>query len=243
MDLLIMDDDMMAAEGLSAVIPEDEPGIGRIFPAYRISDAKRILEQEKIGIAFLDIEMSGGNGLDLVEYIQQKKMECVVILLTGHAEFAYAQRAVGLEYLLKPAPDEEILATLRKAVQKGIEKGFWKAGQKTVTDAFSRAVRYIEEHQSSPLSREEVAGYVGMNADHLSRLFKKKTNLSLGAYISCVRVKKAKDLLEHTDIPISEAALLAGYSNFSYFSTSFKAEYHMTPSEFRKKRRDFLEEG
>jgi len=51
------------------------------------------------------------------------------------------------------------------------------------------------------------------------------------------RLSLAKELLELTDLSVSEVALQAGYSCFSYFIHLFKRKEGMTPSRYRKVRR------
>jgi two-component system, response regulator YesN len=84
------------------------------------------------------------------------------------------------------------------------------------------------------LSRDEIANYVYLNPDYLTRLFKKQTGFSISDYLQLQRIEYAKKLLIETDLPVSEVALSAGYSNFSYFSTIFKKMTQLNPMEYRK---------
>lgn len=93
--------------------------------------------------------------------------------------------------------------------------------------------RYITAHIDQELSRQYIADYIGLNPDYVVRLFKKETGISISDYILQQRVHYAKELLDKTDSPISSVALSVGYTNFSYFSTTFKKEVGMTPHEYR----------
>lgn len=84
------------------------------------------------------------------------------------------------------------------------------------------------------LSRDEIANYVYLNPDYLTRMFKKQTGFSISDYLQQQRIEYAKKLLIETDMPVSEIALSAGYSNFSYFSTIFKKITQLNPMEYRK---------
>jgi two-component system, response regulator YesN len=84
------------------------------------------------------------------------------------------------------------------------------------------------------LSRDEIANYVYLNPDYLTRMFKKQTGFSISDYLQQQRIEYAKKLLIETDMPVSEIALSAGYSNFSYFSTIFKKMTQLNPMEYRK---------
>jgi two-component system response regulator YesN len=97
-----------------------------------------------------------------------------------------------------------------------------------------RVKRYIQLHLNQlEMSREDIANHVYLNADYLSRLFKKETGLSISDYILQERMKIAKELLEKTDMSISSIASTIGYVNFSHFSKMFKKLSDMTPHDFR----------
>ena len=95
--------------------------------------------------------------------------------------------------------------------------------------------RYIREHISEELGRNDLAALVYLNPDYLSHIFRERTGVSLIDYITSERMKKAKELLTSTDLPIRDVALAVGYSNISYFSRQFKRSQGETPLEFRRK--------
>lgn len=94
--------------------------------------------------------------------------------------------------------------------------------------------RYIREHISEELGRNELAALVYLNPDYLSHIFRERTGVSLIDYITTERMKKARELLVSTDLSIRDVALAVGYSNISYFSRQFKRSQGKTPLEFRK---------
>lgn len=98
-----------------------------------------------------------------------------------------------------------------------------------------RVKRFIREQiGEQELSREEIASYVYLNPDYLTRLFKKETGMSISDYLQQQRIEYAKGLLERTSQSISDVAVASGYSNLSYFSTIFKKSVGMTPADYRK---------
>jgi two-component system response regulator YesN len=105
-------------------------------------------------------------------------------------------------------------------------------GNMSVVD---KVKQYITANISEPgMSREVIASYVYLNPDYLTRVFKKETGLSISDYLQQQRICYAKELLTTTDKSVSDIAVLAGYSNLSYFSTIFKKAVHMNPNEYRK---------
>ncbi len=121
MNVLIVDDDVLAVQGISSVIQKKELGIDQIFCAYREQEAKSILQKEKVDIALCDIEMPKGSGLDLMSWIRQEGYSVTMMILTSHADFHYAAQAIkvgSFDYLLKPVTDEELNSALKRAIQR-----------------------------------------------------------------------------------------------------------------------------
>lgn len=93
--------------------------------------------------------------------------------------------------------------------------------------------RYIAIHISDNPSREDLAKYVFLNPDYLSRLFRKETGMTLISYCQNMRLQYIKDLLSKTDMSIGKIATQLGYSNFSHFTRSFKELTGISPTEYR----------
>lgn len=101
----------------------------------------------------------------------------------------------------------------------------------------SKVKDYIKNNLKSNISRDDIANYVFLNPDYLTRIFKKSTGQSLTEYINDQRIERSTFLLIHSETPISDIALDVGYDNFSYYSKVFKKMTGMTPSEYRKEYR------
>ena len=61
--------------------------------------------------------------------------------------------------------------------------------------------------------------------------------MSLWNYLTTVRLRYAKKLLDETDLKAYEIAFQVGYDNPSYFSKVFKREEQMTPNEYRDRKK------
>ena len=95
---------------------------------------------------------------------------------------------------------------------------------------------YIEKHLGNELSRSLLAKEVWLSEDYVSKLFKSTTGMSLPTYIAARRMERAKEYLTHSALPVSRIAMEVGYSNFSYFSKTFRDATGMTPNEYRSQR-------
>jgi len=99
--------------------------------------------------------------------------------------------------------------------------------------AVQRAEKYILNNISQNLSVKDVANYVHLSPEYLTKLFKKEIGQNIKTYILQFKVNVAKDLLRNQNIPISVIALDLGFSNFSHFTHMFKKFEQVTPTEYR----------
>ncbi|NSW91020.1 MAG: helix-turn-helix transcriptional regulator [Firmicutes bacterium] len=107
--------------------------------------------------------------------------------------------------------------------------------QKKQTDQLTqRLLEYIRAHSLDyDISMERVADNFGLSINRLCNIVKEATNYAFREYVVINRMHKAKQLLEETDILINEISLMVGYSNVSHFIKTFKANYNITPSQYR----------
>lgn len=98
----------------------------------------------------------------------------------------------------------------------------------------SRINRYIEEHISEELTRDQIAKMVCLSPAYLSRLYSQEAGKSLSGYILEVRIRMMKNFLEQTNLSITEIAYRIGYTNLPYLCSLFRKRTGMTPMEYRK---------
>lgn len=113
--ILLVDDDQILTEKTKNSLNWDSLGIGMVFTANNIHEAKGILKVYKVDILLCDVDMPMGSGLELVEWIREEGMEIKCIFLSSYANFTYAQKALRLgsvNYLLKPISNKDLEAEL-----------------------------------------------------------------------------------------------------------------------------------
>ena len=104
--------------------------------------------------------------------------------------------------------------------------------------AVSRARAYLSRHFSDPnLMLQDVADEVHMSQSHFSTVFAQETGLTFTQYLTALRINKAKELLEATEMRSSQIAAEVGYNDSHYFSYLFKKTAGMTPSDWRREQR------
>lgn len=74
---------------------------------------------------------------------------------------------------------------------------------------------------------------MAMSDSQLYRKLKAISNTSTAIFIRKVRLEKAKELLNSTDLSISEIAYSTGFNDPNWFSKAFKEEFKDSPSNFR----------
>lgn len=94
---------------------------------------------------------------------------------------------------------------------------------------------YINEHLKEDLSRKTLAGSVYLSEDYVSKIFMNVTGISIPSYVASCRMQKAQEYLKYSNFTVSRVALEVGYSNFSYFSKTFRDYTGCTPNEYRNR--------
>ena len=96
------------------------------------------------------------------------------------------------------------------------------------------AKQYVQEHYSQPITLEGVCEVAGFSPSYFSALFKKETGEGFAKYLTRVRMEKAKELLQQTNLPVSEICAQVGYSDLKHFTQNFKKETNLNPGQYRK---------
>ncbi len=96
------------------------------------------------------------------------------------------------------------------------------------------AKQYIQKHYSQPITLEDVCDMVGFTPSYFSALFKKETGEGFAKYLTRVRMERAKELLQRTNLPVAEICAQVGYSDVKHFTQNFKRETNLNPGQYRK---------
>jgi len=148
LQLLIVDDERVAIEAIRHAVPWEQLGISQVYEASHIRKAKEIMQKHPIDILLCDIEMPQGNGLELIEWVNEHHPGIVTIFLTCHANFQYAKKAMKygcLDYILKPLPYDELTASIRKAIDK-VNREKEMLENTIIREAWKRNEQQLIEH-------------------------------------------------------------------------------------------------
>lgn len=96
------------------------------------------------------------------------------------------------------------------------------------------AMRYISENYTERITIKDICDSIGYSKSTVLSSFKKEFSTTINAYLTNMRLERAKKMLENEDVTINEVALECGFSDQSYFSKVFSAKYKITPTDYRR---------
>lgn len=116
-NLLIVDDEELIRQGLKARLEYLGIDVDKIFEASNGNEAIEVVKNHTVDIVVTDIRMPDMDGLTLIREVQKIEKNIQFVVLSGYAEFTYAEQAIRLgvkSYLLKPVSNEELKNTFQK---------------------------------------------------------------------------------------------------------------------------------
>jgi AraC family carnitine catabolism transcriptional activator len=99
--------------------------------------------------------------------------------------------------------------------------------------AVTRAQAIMQEHIDEPLACGEIARRVGLSLRQLERRFKFELQCSLLQHYKLIRIRKAHQLLQQTELSVTEVAFSCGFSSSEYFCRVYRAFFSCLPSRDR----------
>lgn len=121
MNILVVDDDKLFIRKVIEIVDWNKLEVHRVFTAESMQQACNVLETFSVDIVVTDVEMPGGNGLELLSWISEKQYPVETIVVSGYAHFAYAQKAMEYgckRYLLKPVSSKELSAVIAEIIRQ-----------------------------------------------------------------------------------------------------------------------------
>lgn len=97
-----------------------------------------------------------------------------------------------------------------------------------------KVLEYIDKKYNQPTSLEDMAEYIEVSSNHLSKLFMKEVGQSFTDYLVLYRMNKAKQLLKSTNYQVYEISEMVGYPNSQHFCKMFRKVIGKSANEYRK---------
>ncbi len=223
-----------------------------ISKAANGAEALSVLQQQDINLVISDIMMPVMDGLELCRKIKTDiaLSHIPVVLLTARSTEEH--RIEGLrdgadDYITKPfnlnilkLRIEKILEWGKQNHEKFTNKMDVKPNEITISSLdemlIKKAIQAVEDNMdNSEFTVEDLGRAVGLSRGHLYRKIMSITGSGPLEFIRILRLKRAKQYLEKSQMSVSEIAYLVGYNTPKNFSKCFKEEFHLTPSEYKEK--------
>ena len=246
LSILIVDDNQDMLSFVSSCMKETY----EVFTAADGAAALDLLQREQIDLIISDVMMPGIDGLELCRRVKNdiNLSHIPVILLT--ARTTDVSRIEGLQlgaddYLTKPFNIDVLRLRVKKFIeweqnnhQQFRQKMDIEPSEITITPLdeqfIKKAIALVEEHISdSEFSVETLAAEVAMSRSTLYKKLMAITGRGPSEFIRTIRIKRGKALLKDSQMQITEIAYAVGFTTVKSFTMNFKAEYGITPTEFR----------
>src|SRR5690606_11588841 len=101
-----------------------------------------------------------------------------------------------------------------------------------------RSLELMRARLSEDISLDELAAEARLSSFHFARMFKQSLGVPPRVYLTQLRMERACELLEQTDLPVTEIAQEVGYSSNQVLARIFTKHQRMTPTDYRRAVRD-----
>jgi AraC-like DNA-binding protein len=98
-----------------------------------------------------------------------------------------------------------------------------------------KARNYLFENFDKNISMQELSTHCCVSLFHFSRIFKAIMNKSPYQYLAELRLNHAHVLLTTSDLPVTQIAFQSGFNSLEHFTTSYKQQFNLSPSIYRKR--------
>ena len=241
--VLLVDDEIMIREGFKQLFDWEAHGCQVIGEAADGMEALGKIDTLKPDIVIMDINIPIMNGLKVIQLSRVKHPGIAFVIVSGYDDFSYCQQALRMQitdYILKPVNYEEFGSCIDALKISLFARRVTEAAgpqaqeERTITGI----TRYLQEHLAEDVSLSVLAEEFHLNPQYISQLFKSEIGVGFLAYLTGIRMERAKKLLLTTDLPVADVAEQSGYGDYRVFTKVFKKNEGVTPSQYR---RDFRE--
>lgn len=222
----------------------------KVLTATNGMEALDIVHREELDMIISDLMMPMMDGMELTRQLKADPdyQHLPIILLTAKTqeETRTAALQIGVDsFVTKPFKVSDLELSINNIIEnrKRMHKNFegQTAGEKaeevelTADELFlKKAYECVNAHLSdSDYNRDSFAADMGASSSTLYNKLRALTGMNVSNFIRDIRMKEARRLMQRTpDIRISDLAYKVGFKDPKYFSTCFKKEFGLQPSEF-----------
>lgn len=236
--VLLVDDEIKIREGFKKLFDWQGHDLEIVGEASDGLEAINLIDELLPNIVVMDINIPIMNGLKVIERSKIRHPNIAFIIVSGYDDFAYCKQALKLkisDYLLKPVDYEEFASCIDNLKISLYEE---KISDNMDDHLINKIAMYLREHIDEDISLNSLSNKFNLNAQYISQLFKTQIGVNFLAYLTNIRIQKAKSLLLASNNTIVDVSQAVGYNDYRVFTKVFKKHVGISPSQFRK---EFLE--
>lgn len=187
---------------------------------------------KKNGVATLAELYAAGNSIIAIPENDRKKIEIPMLQI--------------IEELTKKKKNYQLMVRLRlmelliQLSRYRPAAAFYQENQKVQSikhQKVNEVADYLLNHPETSETLEGLAKRFYISKSYLSRIFKEVTSFTVNEYINVNRIKKAQNLLIHSDYSVTEISEMLGFESITYFERVFRKYADDAPLKYRKKHR------
>ena len=239
--VLLVDDEIMIREGFKRLFDWEAHDCEVVGEAADGMEAIAKIDSLLPDIAIMDINIPIMNGLKVIQMSRLKHPDTAFVIVSGYDDFSYCREALRLQitdYILKPVNYEEFGTCIDNLKIALFRRRISPRDDIQEERTIHGITRFLQEHLTEEISLSVLAEEFHLNPQYISQLFKSEIGVNFLAYLTNLRMERAKKLLLTTALSIAEVTEQSGYTDYRVFTKLFKKYEGITPSQYR---RDFLE--
>jgi two-component system, response regulator YesN len=115
-----------------------------------------------------------------------------------------------------------------------IQKTYLANNERAELDLSTRIKQYLEENYASSINLNSIAVNVFAHPNYISTKFKEDVGVSVTEYLCSLRLERAKELLNTTNLSCKKVSQIVGFQDQFYFGKCFKKRFKLSPTAFQK---------
>ena len=241
LQVVLVDDEIMIREGFKRLFDWAAHDCEVVGEAADGMEALAQIDHLQPDIVIMDINIPIINGLKVIQTSRMRYPDMAFIIVSGYDDFSYCREALRMritDYILKPVNYEEFGSCIDRLKIALYEKRKTEEQDTQEERTITGIIRYLQEHLDKEISLNILADEFHLSSQYISQLFKSEIGVNFLAYLTSIRMERAKKLLLATSLSIGEISEKCGYADYRVFTKAFKKEEGSTPSQYR---RNFLE--
>lgn len=248
--VLIIDDNNQLRSYIKKIFKENY----KIYEAATGEAGLEIIKKYLPDVVISDIVMGDLSGIELCRIIKQDTLlsHIPVILLSGDPNPEVKLKGIELgavDFVPKPFEKDMLIARVQGILRdrRELQNYFYnevtlKSNTRNISehhkDFLYKCIAIIENYLIDPdFDTQKIAAEMGMSYSSLFKKVKSISGQSVNSFVRFVRLRKAAEIMIHTNCNVNEAAYKAGFNDIKYFREHFVKQFGIKPSEFIRKHR------